>query len=94
MSDEVALHGEVQRGEEAQRLLAHPLLVEAFETIEREVTEQWSNSPVRDVEGREKLWLTLKLLHRLKGQITSVVETGQMARQTLLQRIGLQRSDV
>lgn len=82
MSEEL----EVRRGEEARQLLEHPLLVEAFESIEKEVTEQWQNSPARDVEGREKLWLTLKLLHRLKGQLTQVVETGKVAEATLAQR--------
>lgn len=82
------LEHEIQRGKDAEYLLQHPLLVEAFEVIEKEVTEQWQNSPARDVEGREKLWLSLKLLNRLQAQIKSVVETGQVAQATLAQRIG------
>lgn len=82
MTDEEA----ARRGEEARQLLEHPLLAEAFQTIRDEVTEQWQSSPARDVEGREKLWLTLRLLNRLEGQLQSVVETGKVARATLLQR--------
>lgn len=82
MTDEEA----ARRGEEARQLLEHPLLAEAFQTIRNEVTEQWQGSPARDVEGREKLWLTLRLLNRLEGQLQSVVETGKVARATLLQR--------
>lgn len=82
MTDEEA----ARRGEEARQLLEHPLLAEAFQTIRNEVTEQWQSSPARDVEGREKLWLTLRLLNRLEGQLQSVVETGKVARATLLQR--------
>lgn len=83
MTDEEA----ARRGDEARQLLEHPLLAEAFQTIRNEVTEQWQSSPARDVEGREKLWLTLRLLNRLEGQLQSVVETGKVARATLLQRV-------
>ena len=86
MTDKTEL--EIQRGRDAELLLQHPLLQEAFEVIEREVTEQWQNSPARDVDGREKLWLTLKLLKQVRHQIVSVVETGQVAQATLVQRIG------
>lgn len=83
MNDEEA----ARRGEEARQLLEHPLLAEAFHTIREEVTKQWENSPVRDVEGREKLWLTLRLLSRLEGQLQLMVETGKVARASLLQRV-------
>lgn len=85
---------DMQRGEEARQILSHPLLVEAFEVLEQEITERWSNSPARDAEGREKLWTTLKLLHRLQAQLTSVVETGQIARATIAQRLGLKPSEL
>src|SRR3546814_10799433 len=69
---------EIHRGEQAARLLNEPLMIEAFATIEQELTEQWQNSPARDAEGREKLWLSLKLLHRVRGHLTNVLETGQI----------------
>ncbi|MFD0738241.1 hypothetical protein ACFQZQ_02920 [Lysobacter koreensis] len=79
---------EILRGHDAELLLSHPLLTDAFQIIEQELTEQWQNSPARDQEGREKLWVSLKLLKRLQGQLTSVVETGQFAKATLAQRVG------
>lgn len=79
---------EIHRGEQAARLLNEPLIAEAFATIEQELTEQWQNSPARDQEGREKLWLSLKLLHRVRGHLTNVMETGQIAQATLAQRVG------
>jgi hypothetical protein len=86
MTDQTEM--DILRGKDAEALLAHPLLVEAFEVIERELTEQWQNSPARDAEGREKLWVSLRLLNRLKLQLSQVVETGQFARMTLAQRVG------
>jgi hypothetical protein len=79
---------DIRRGKDAEALLAHPLLVEAFELIEQELTQEWRNSPARDEEAREKLWLTLKCLHKVRGQLQHVVETGQFARMTLAQRVG------
>lgn len=79
---------EIRRGEQAERLLSDPLLVEAFATIEQELTRQWQDSPARDTQARETLWLSLKLLHRLQGQLQVVVETGQVAKATLAQRVG------
>lgn len=77
---------QVLRGEEARQLLEHPLLVEAFQTIEQEVTQAWQNSPARDVEGRENLWLQRKLLQKLRGQLEEVMETGKVAKASLAQR--------
>ncbi len=79
---------EIARGERAQQLLNDPLLVEAFETIEKELHDQWQNSPARDAEGREKLFLTLKCLHKMHGHLVNVLESGKMAKATLAQRAG------
>ena len=79
---------EIARGERALQILQEPLLVEAFETIEQELIEQWQKSPVRDVEGREKLYLTLLCLHRVQTHLQSVLETGKIAKATLAQRAG------
>lgn len=78
---------ELQRGHEAERLLAHPLIKEAFETIEKEVIERWQNSPAADANGREKLWLTLKLLTRVRTHLESVMASGKLAEATLKQRL-------
>lgn len=78
---------EIQRAQEAERLLAHPLLIEAFETIEKEVIEKWKQSPARDGDGREKLWLTLKLLHRVRTHLESVVSSGKLAQMKLRDRL-------
>lgn len=75
----------IRDGQEAERLLAHPLLVEAFDLIEKDIVEQWMNSPARDEEGRQKLWLMQGLLRRLKAQITSVVNEGKVVEATLKQ---------
>lgn len=75
-----------QRGTEAERLLSHPLLAEAFSVIEQDIQDKWQSSPARDTDGREKLWMQLKLLHRVRAEIQAVAETGKVAQATLAQR--------
>lgn len=77
---------EARRGEEARQLLEHPLLAEAFALVEQNITQAWQDSPARDHEGRESLWLQLKLLRKVRGELETVVETGKVARATLAQR--------
>ena len=81
MSDEL----DARRGEEARQLLEHPLLVEAFELIEQEHIERWKNSPARDEEGRQSIWLSLKNLHKVRGHLEHVMATGKVAQATLAQ---------
>lgn len=80
------LHEQVTRADEARTLLEHPLLAQAFQSMKDEVIEQWQKAPAHDVAGREKLWLTLKLLDKLQGTLRQTVETGKVARKSLLQR--------
>ena len=73
------LDTESNRGEHAARLLSDPLLNEAFDTLQERFSEAWINSPSRDVEGREVLWLSQKLLMQIRQHLVSIAERGQMA---------------
>lgn len=82
------IEAEILRGERAKQLLEEPLIVEAFQVIEKEYLDQWQNSPARDVEGREALFLMLKCLQRVKGHLTLAMESGMIEKATLAQRAG------
>lgn len=79
---------EIQRGERAALLLQDELLVETLERIDTEYTEQWKNTPARDVEGREKLWLMVKTVQKFRTELETVLSTGKLAKATLAQRLG------
>ena len=70
----------MNREEEAKRLLQNELFVEAFDTLEKEVLLSWSRTGSADVSQRESCWLATRLLERIKSHITSIVETGHMAK--------------
>jgi hypothetical protein len=75
------------RADRAKELLENPLVIEAFETIEREITQALMDSPARDTEGREKLYLMNQLLKRVKKHFESTVNTGYLAKRTIADRL-------
>lgn len=73
------LEERIYDGNRARECLENEQFNRAFESIEQELTNAWRTSPARDVEGREKIFMTLKLLGRLKAALTSSLETGKLA---------------
>ncbi len=70
---------EVSRGVRARAILDDPLVAEAFAAIERECLAEWRRAPARDVEGRERLWLMLKMAERLRAHFESLIDGGRLA---------------
>jgi hypothetical protein len=68
------------REEHAKRILTDPLFVEAFELLEKNLLNSWSSSGVNEIDTREQIWLSLRLLERIRLHLTSIIETGDMAR--------------
>lgn len=79
INEESKLRTESLRGQRAAELMEDPLMVEAFTILQERFQTEWVNSPARDTEGRERLWLMQKLLTNLKGHIEEIMRTGQMA---------------
>ncbi|MBV9522745.1 MAG: hypothetical protein JO010_08130 [Alphaproteobacteria bacterium] len=75
----------IARGRRAEAILEDPLVAEAFAAIERECVEEWRAAPARDVEGRERLWLMLKLAERLRRHFESLVHGGKLAGERMAQ---------
>ena len=73
------LDHEVARGHTAERLINDPVMIEAFDTIRAEYIAAWESAPVRDVEGRERIWAHLQLLGKVRGHLEAVASTGKMA---------------
>ena len=69
---------DLQREEKAQNLLNNELFQEAFEVLRKDLMDRWSASGSTELEARESIWLAMRLLDRLYGHITSIVETGHM----------------
>ena len=64
----------------AKNLLQNELFNEAFEVLKKELLGQWEQSGSQHIDQRESIWLAIRLLEKIKGHITSIVETGHMAK--------------
>ena len=73
------LEKEIQRGHRAKQILEDPIFVEALQKVSQELDQEWINSPIRDTEGREKIYMMKKMLNVLHVQLQSVLETGKLA---------------
>ena len=62
----------------AKRLLDDPLFNEAFDTLRKDLMDRWNASGSTEVEARESIWLAMRLLDRVYGHVTSIVESGRM----------------
>jgi hypothetical protein len=73
------LEKEQQRGQRAKQILEDEIFAEAIKRVSDELDLEWINSPVRDTEGREKIYMMKKMLNVLLVQLRSVMETGKLA---------------
>tara|TARA_R100001082_G_C4358096_1_gene157906 strand:+ start:1628 stop:1873 length:246 start_codon:yes stop_codon:yes gene_type:complete len=75
----MSLEKEQQRGQRAKAILEDEIFTEAIQKVSAELDLEWINSPVRDTEGREKIYMMKKMLNVLLVQLQSVMETGKLA---------------
>lgn len=72
------LMAEQARGERAAALLRDPLIIESFDALESKYISEWKNSS--STEGRETLFQMYQALMVVRGHLTEVVETGNLAK--------------
>jgi hypothetical protein len=70
---------ELQRADEAKRLLDTPLFKESFITIREELIKHLLNTRVAEEVERDRLYITIKALDLVEQHIKSVFETGKLA---------------
>jgi hypothetical protein len=76
---EVRLRNEAARGVRANEIVQDELFVEAFALLNDRLTTEWAESPVRDTEGRERIWLMQKLLKNVGDHLKEIAQTGKLA---------------
>lgn len=68
----------VERARQAQALLDHPLLADAFEKIENAYTQAIINSEYGQVENRERAFRMILAIRELNAQLNEVVNNGKV----------------
>ncbi len=69
---------EQRRAELARSVLENPVFDEAVNKIKNDLYAEFQNSPARDSEGREKIYLMGKMFDLLLVHLRSVMETGKL----------------
>ena len=72
------MNPEIKRAEEAKRVLAEPLLIEAFEGLELAVIEQMRRVDVGDADRQRDLIVTLQAARKVQRYLADIVTTGKM----------------
>ena len=74
-----SLEQRLAEGNRAKQILEDDVYTGAFDAIKAKVIEEWTSSPARDAEGRERLWTYLQLLNKLQATLQTTMETGKLA---------------
>lgn len=79
----MTLEQRIYHADRAREVLENEAYQQVFADAKQEITDQWTKSPARDQEGREKLWLMLSLLNKLETMLQSSLDSGKLARAEL-----------
>jgi hypothetical protein len=83
MSDESGLDQAVTKAARAQELLDNELLTETFTALEENYTAAWRATVIDDVAGREKLFLAINIVGKVRDHLNAVVANGKLAQSEL-----------
>ena len=83
MSDESRLDQAVAKAGHAQELLDREPIIEAFRTLEENYTSAWRATAIDDVSGREKLFLAINIVGKVRDHLNAVVANGKLAQAEL-----------
>jgi len=76
------------RGVHAAALLEDELLQEALTAIRNEFMTAWKASPARDVEGRERIWMMIRIADKFEANLKSHMAEGKLAERILADEKG------
>jgi hypothetical protein len=81
--DETKLGEAAAKALRAQDLLENELLSEAFKELEDNYTAAWRATRIDDVGAREKLFLAINIVGKVRDHLTAIVTNGKLAQAEL-----------
>jgi hypothetical protein len=73
------LHSDQSRATRARDLLENDLLAEAFEGLEAAYIAAWRSTTIDDNPGREKLFLAVNVIGKVRDHLNKVLSDGKLA---------------
>lgn len=83
MSNENKLIRDASRAIRARQLLEDEMLVDAFKTLEEAYLSGWRRTTIEDVAGREKLFLAVNIVGKVRDHLAAAVTNGKLAQAEL-----------
>ncbi|WP_315750865.1 MULTISPECIES: hypothetical protein [unclassified Bradyrhizobium] len=83
MTDENILQRAAAKAARAQALLDDELLSEAFVALETGYVSAWRRTVIDDAAGREKLFLAINIVGKVRDHLASVIANGKLAQAEL-----------
>jgi len=83
MTDEIELQKAINRAQKAAGLLDNELLAEAFKTLEQAYIDFWRLTKPEDSMAREKAFIAINIVGKVKDHLAKVVDHGRLAQADL-----------
>ena len=87
MADEGRLREEMDRGSKAAEILRNPVFDETFSILQKRFIQAWLDTPVENVDDRDRLYVSVHVLQEVYDQIEDVMQTGAMASKELDEQV-------
>jgi hypothetical protein len=81
--NEIQLGEAAAKAARAQDLLDDELLIGAFKSLEDSYTSAWRASSIDDVAAREKLFLAINVVGKVRDHLATIVTNGRLAQAEL-----------
>jgi hypothetical protein len=81
--NETKLSEAATKAARAQELLDNELLSEAFKGLEDNYTMAWRSTAIDDVAAREKLFLAINIVGKVRDHLTAIITNGKLAQAEL-----------
>jgi hypothetical protein len=82
------LEESIRAGLDAGQILESPVYQRAYANLEKEYTESWQQTNVKDHEAREKLYLMVRLLQKVQLDMQNLMTSGQLDHKRLMELRG------
>ena len=69
----------LRRSNQAKHVFEQPIVQETLDFMEKEIMEQWTGCPIRDVEAREALWRMAVTTRKFRELLRGTMESGKIA---------------
>jgi hypothetical protein len=83
LSNEDQLIRDASRAVRARQLLDDEMLTDAFKTLEDAYMSGWRRTTIDDVAGREKLFLAVNIVAKIRDHLAAAVTNGKLAQAEL-----------